>query len=191
MIPGPAGTGLGLAIAIGYAAGVVQSDDPLLSKERWLSWESFAYSAATAGLGWRRGTLPIKAGQLAFRVVLPRAEQATVWTLRRGVPAVAARGWQLSNWIRLAAPMAAGGKGIGFGSSAGGIGAGALAASIVAGYGVGAVVGTAISGAIWGKPGAQLALGFYSGGALGPKPTHWYDYTIHWNAYKIVRSWFN
>jgi len=176
-----------LGIGVGYAVGIIQSDDPLLSKERWFSWEQLAYSTGGAAVTWRRGVIP---GRL-FQVAIPRVEQATVWTLRRGVPAVAARGWQLSNWIRLAAPMAAGGKGIGFGSSAGGIGAGALAASIVAGYGVGAVVGTAISGAIWGKPGAQLALGFYSGGALGPKPTHWYDYTIHWNAYKIVRSWFN
>lgn len=187
MIPGPPGMGLLWSIGIGYSAGVIQSDEPMLSKERWFSWEQAAWTLGTSALTWRRGLIFGKIGQAAR----PHATRAVVWTATRGVPAVAARGWQLSNWIRLAAPMAAGGRGIGFGSAAGGIGGGALAASIVAGYGIGAVVGTAISGAIWGKPGAQLALGFYSGGILGPKPTNWYDYTIHWNAYKIVRSWFN
>lgn len=37
-------------------------------------------------------------------------------------------------------------------------------APLAAGYAIGATVGTGVSGAIWGKEGAQVALGFYTGG---------------------------
>jgi len=40
------------------------------------------------------------------------------------------------------------------------------AAPVAAGAAIGAVAGTTIAGSIWGKEGAQTALGFYSGGTL-------------------------
>ena len=51
------------------------------------------------------------------------------------------------------------------------------AAPFTAGYTIGATVGTAIANKIWGEEGAQVALGFYSGGSLpGPDAPNLTDY---------------
>jgi len=77
-----------------------------------------------------------------------------------------ARGlWAGSNYLRLGAPLAGGGRALlaTGGSSAGGMGAGTAVAAVGAGYLLGASVGTGVAYAFWGEKGARDALDLYTG----------------------------
>lgn len=64
------------------------------------------------------------------------------------------------------------------------IAAGTTTLAVAAGAVIGAAVGTAISSAVFGDEGRELALDFYTGQA-----DNWYDYVPHYNAYKIVKHY--
>jgi len=71
--------------------------------------------------------------------------------LSTGISTVAGKGgfwrgaWGLSNWIRLGAPLASGGRAVvATGSAAGGMGLGTAAGAVVAGTVIGAATGTAV-----------------------------------------------
>ena len=56
--------------------------------------------------------------------------------------------------------------------------------AVAVGAAAGVVVGTAVSGAVFGQDGRELALDYYTGQA-----DNWYDYIPHYNAYKIVKHY--
>lgn len=61
----------------------------------------------------------------------------------------------------------------------------ASTAAVGAGYILGAAVGSGISWLFWGEPGRESARDFYSFNL-----DHWYEYTVHYNAYRIVKHHF-
>lgn len=82
----------------------------------------------------------------------------------RGVPWIASGLWSASNYLRLGAPLASGGRAVlaTGGSSAGGMGVGAAAGAVTAGVALGVVAGTGVAYAGWGEKGARDAIDFYT-----------------------------
>jgi len=105
---------------------------------------------------------------------------------RQAIPKLLSGAWIASNYVRLFAPLASGGTGIGFGAAAGGAGVGSLAAAATGGYLIGATVGTGISYGVWGEKGGVEALGFYTGGAVGTKPDYAGYFDIPGNVKTII-----
>jgi len=171
--------------AVGYGVGVIRSDEPWGSRERYISLNNLLWSVGISGLLWRNLYLTRAGGAW----LAPRALPATAW---------GARGlWAGMNFIRLDAPMAMGARsGIGFGAAAGGTGAGTFAAWIGAAALGGAVAGTAISYGLWGKKGGKEAADFYTGGRLfGTNPNYYGSsknpgyFNVIGNIRKIHANW--
>lgn len=170
---------------VGYAVSVIRSDEPLASRERYLSLNNLLWAGGIGALLWRDLYLTRAGGAWLAPRVLP----ATAW---------GARGlWAGMNFIRLDAPMALGARsGIGFGAAAGGTGAGSFIAAVASAAVVGAVVGMGISYSLWGRKGAQEAMDFYTRGAFfGTNPNYYGTaddpgyFNMYGNLKKIRANW--
>jgi len=148
-----------IGAGVGYGIGVFKSEDPWFSKARWWSPENALWAIGGSAFGWRRMVLPLA---------------VTRWTLGTATPWTVGKLWSLGNYVRLGAPMAAGGgTGIGFGAASGRMGIATFSAWIAAAVVGGAIAGTTISYGIWGAEGGRQAADFYTGGrAFGTNPNY-------------------